>query len=119
MSTLVPTGKRAVTVALVFGVLAAILPFMVSLSPEKAVAAHLIGLTIAAIAAKAIQWPGRGDGLLLASVGALAIVIPVFAWQMPAGGAWGLLLLGAMTAAIGLRLAFRNGETQSPADTAH
>lgn len=119
MSTLVPTGKRAVTVALTFGLAAALLPFVITLSPEKAVAAHVIGLMIAAIAAKAIQWPGRGDGLLLAGAGALAIVIPVFAWQMPAGGAWALLLLGAVTAAIGLRHAFRNGETQAPADTPH
>ena len=103
MLTNIPTGKRAATGALILGVVAALLPFAVALSPEKAVAAHLIGLVIAAIAGKAIQWPGRGDGLLIASAGALAIAVPIFAWQMPAGSAWTLLLLGAATVAVGLR----------------
>ena len=115
----IPTGKRAVTGALSLGVMAALLPFVVALSPEKAVAAHLIGLVIAGIAGKAIQWPGRGDGLLIASAGALAIAVPVFAWQMPAGSAWTLLLLGAATVAVGLRHAFQNGEVTASGETPH
>ena len=111
-------GKRAVAVALILGLAAALLPFAVALPAEKAVAAHLIGLVIAAVAAKALRWPGRGDGPLLAGAGALAVVVPVFAWQMPAGGAWALLLLGAATAGIGLRHALSHGETPAPASPA-
>jgi hypothetical protein len=119
MSIFVPTGKRAVTGTLVLGVVAALLPFAVALSSEKTVAAHLIGLVIAASATKAIRWPGRGDGLFPAGAGTFAIVIPVFVWQMPAGSAWALLLLGAATVAIGLRHALGHGEVPDPAETPH
>ena len=110
MTTFVPIGKRALALALVAGVMVALLPFAIVLSPEKAVAAHLVGLVIAALAAKTWTWPSRGDGLLMAGAGALLIVVPIFAWQMPTGAAWGLPILGAVTAAVGLRHAMTHGD---------
>jgi hypothetical protein len=103
MTTFVSPEHRASAIILVAGAAAVLLPFVVALSPEKAVAAHLMGLVIAALAAKSIWRAGPSDGLLLTGAGALAIVVPVFAWQMPAGGAWVLPLLGAITAAVGAR----------------
>jgi hypothetical protein len=72
---------------------------------------------IAAIAGKAIQWPARGDGLLIASAGALVIAAPIFAWQLPTGSAWTLLLLGAVIVAVGLRQTFQSGEAPASGET--
>lgn len=110
MRTFVPIEKRALAIALGAGVLVALLPVAIALTPEKAVAAHMIGLVIAALAAKTWYWPSKGDGFLMAGAGALLIVVPIFAWQMPTGAAWGLPILGAVTAAVGLRHAMTHGD---------
>ena len=110
MTTFIPIEKRALAIVLGAGVLVALLPLAIALSPEKAVAAHMIGVMIAALAAKTWQWPSRGDGLLMAGAGALLIVVPIFVWQMPTGAAWGLPILGAVTAAAGLRHAMTHGD---------
>ena len=115
MNALIAPSHRALFAALAAGLAALLLPFLVALSPEKAVSAHLIGLVISALAAKSIWWPGRGDGLLLAGAGALAIVVPVFAWQMPAGGGWALPILGLVTAGLGILHSARGAEAAHPA----
>ncbi len=116
MTSFVPIGKRGLALALGAGVLVALLPLAIALSPEKAVAAHMIGVVIAALAAKTWQWPSRGDGLLIAGAGALLIVVPIFAWQMPTGAAWGLPALGAITAFVGLRHAMTHGDLPAAPD---
>jgi hypothetical protein len=88
-------------VALVAAAAAVLLPFVTTLSGEKAVAAHLIGLVMAAVAAKSIWLPGRGDGMLLTGVGILGVLVPIFAWQMPMGAEWVLPMLSAIVAAAG------------------
>jgi hypothetical protein len=102
--------------ALIAGILAFMLPFPVALTPEKAVGAHLIGFVLIALAAKAIWRPGNSDDLLLFGAGALAVLVPVFAWQMPVGSAWTLPVLGTLVSAAALRRLFwdmtlRNSET--------
>ncbi|KAA9005760.1 hypothetical protein [Histidinibacterium aquaticum] len=113
MTRLIHPDQRVLAATIVVGAVAVLLPFVVSLTPEKAIAAHLMGLMIAAIAAKSIWRPGDGDGLLLSGAGALAVIVPVFAWQMPAGGAWALPVIGAFAFAAGLR------HSSMPAGTRH
>ncbi len=101
MTPLTKLSHQPLEVALVAGAAAALLPFVTALSGEKAVAAHLIGLVMAAVAAKAIWWPGRGDGLLLTGAGILGVLVPILAWQTSAGAAWILLMLSAVVVAAG------------------
>ncbi len=103
-------------VALVAGAACALLPFVTALSGEKAVAAHLIGLVMAAVAAKAIWWSGRGDGLLLTGAGILGVLVPILAWQTPVGAAWILLMLSAVVAAAGYWHTFHGDQERLVAD---
>lgn len=103
-------GNQALLVALVAGAAAALLRFATALSGEKAVAARLIGLVMAAVAVKAIWRPDLGDGLLLTGVGILGVLVPIWAWQMPVGAAWILLMLGAAVASAGCWNTFRGDQ---------
>ncbi|ETX28617.1 hypothetical protein [Roseivivax isoporae] len=114
MSTFVAPGHRALVTALLAGLVVALMPFAIALTPEKAVAAHLVGVVIAALAARALRWPGRGDGLLMAGAGALVVTVPIWVWQMPAGPAWALPALGALVAVVGLRHAVLRGDIAAP-----
>lgn len=109
-------GHHPLEFALVAAAAAAVLPFVTALSGEKAVAAHLIGLVMAAVAAKAIWWPGRGDGLLLTGAGILGVLVPILAWQTPVGSAWILLLLSAVVAAAGYWHTFHGDQERPAAD---
>ncbi|SLN12139.1 hypothetical protein ROJ8625_00316 [Roseivivax jejudonensis] len=110
MTKLSFTQIRALYAALAVGIGALVLPFVVTFTPDKAIAAHLVGLVIAGLAAKALWRPDASDGILLAGAGALAIVIPVFALQVPAGATWTLPALGAIAFAIGLHHVARRDE---------
>lgn len=103
MKKLLHTENRTPLVALIAGAVAFLLPFFLALTPEKAVGAHLIGLALMALGAKSIWRPGRSDDLLLIGGGALAILVPVLAWQMPVGSGWALPVLGIIVGATALR----------------
>lgn len=107
---LIKPGHQVLLVALFAGAAAALLPFATALSGEKAVAAHLIGLVMAAVAAKAIWRSGRGDGLLLTGVGILGVLVPILAWQMPIGAAWILPMLCAVVTGAGCWHTFRGDQ---------
>ncbi|PRY22105.1 hypothetical protein CLV78_10729 [Aliiruegeria haliotis] len=103
MSRLFHADHRPHLVALVAGAVAFLLPYFIGFSPEKAVGAHLIGVTLMALGSKAVWRPGKGDDLLLIGGGALAILVPVFAWQMPSGSAWAFPVLGTIVAIAAIR----------------
>lgn len=118
MWTDLSTTRRLTMLAMALGIVAVFLPLLVSLTPEMALAAHLIGLMIVAVTAKALWFSSRGDGVLLTGAGALGAAVPVLAWQMPAGGAWVLTLLGVVTLSIGLRHALRHDFARDRTDAA-
>ena len=118
MTKLFHPDNRPHLVALVAGAIAFLLPFFIALTPEKALGAHLIGVALMALGAKAVWRPGRGDELLLVGGGALAILVPVFAWQMPVGSAWALPFLGAVVAVAALRRMMLDLVTGKPGESA-
>lgn len=82
-------------------VAAVLLRFTTAPSVERAVAAHLTGLEVAAVAATFIWRSILGNGLLLVMTGILGVLFPLLAWQIPLGVVWIFLILAASSWRLG------------------